>query len=42
MLSLMVLIYLAVTYLLTGDANPLYLLPAMAVDGVVLYALNKQ
>lgn len=42
MLSLMVLIYLAVTYFLTGEANPLYLLPAMAVDAVVLYQLNKQ
>lgn len=42
MLSLMVLIYQIVTYLLTGEANPLYLLPAMAVDGLVLYVLNKQ
>ena len=42
MLSVMVLVYLAVTYFLTGEANPLYLVPAMVVDGVVLYALNKQ
>jgi hypothetical protein len=42
MLSLMTLIYLAVTFFLTGDANPLYLVPAMAIDAAVLYALNKQ
>ena len=42
MLSLMTLVYLAVTYLLTGDANPLYLLPAMLVDGLALYVLNRQ
>ena len=42
MLSVMVLVYLAITYFLTGEANPLYLVPAIAVDAVVLYALNKQ
>lgn len=42
MLSVMTLIYLAVTYFLTGESQPLYLLPAMAVDAVVLYQLNKQ
>lgn len=42
MLSVMALVYLAVTYLLTGEANPLYLVPAMAIDAAVLYVLNKQ
>ena len=42
MLSVMALIYLAVTYFLTGEANPLYLVPTVAIDAAVLYALNKQ
>lgn len=41
MLTIMVFIYCCVTFFLTGEAQPLYLVPAIILDGAAIHVFGK-